>query len=74
MLRYASLSFEDIAKRKINAFSNEEDYEDVFLQITGREKSFMAFADSPEEKQEWCMKLAAVCVFTDFLVVAQVQN
>jgi hypothetical protein len=30
----------------------------VFLQIIGREKSFMAFADSPEQKEEWCLVLA----------------
>jgi hypothetical protein len=35
---------------------------DVFLQIAGREKSFIVFADSPAEKKEWCLKLCDAMV------------
>jgi len=58
VLRFASLSPSDVQKQHIKNLSKVENVDDVFIQITGREKSFMAYADSTEEKQEWCMKLA----------------
>lgn len=58
VLRFTSLSPADVVQQHIKNLSSVDTLDDVFIQITGREKSFMAYADSTEEKQEWCMKLA----------------
>lgn len=78
MVRFAGLSPEEVKKCHIHYHQKKcegtNGDTDIFLHIAGREKSFIAFADSAAEKREWCLKLCDAMVATQAVTQGRRQS